>query len=237
MYAGTGCYSLADAARLIRAPARSVRRWVCGYDYSVTKNNARQDHHSEPLWQTEYPDDAFDEKVLGFRDLLELRVVREFVNHGVPLLIVRRCLETAQQIYGDPYPMTTHRFATDGKTVFVQVVKGGVEKELLDLRKRQIVFSDIIKPSLFSGIEYQGDFARRWYPEGRNRRNIVVDPQQQFGKPIVDGVGVPTEALYSNFVAEGGDRAAIGVVAKIFEMPVGKVEAAVHFEENLRLAA
>ena len=237
MYSGTGFYSLADAARLIRVPARSINRWLYGYAYTSTKNEDKQQHNVNPLWETEYAKDSFDGKVIGFRDLLELRIVREFVGNGVPLVVIRRCLETARQIYGNAYPLTTHRFSTDGKTVFMQVMREGMEKEMLDLRKRQLVFSDIIKPSLYSGIEYDGDFARRWYPEGRNRRNIVLDPQQQFGKPMVAEIGIPTEALYSNYKVEGGDQAAIGIVARIFEIPVQKVEAAVRFEEHLRLAA
>lgn len=237
MYSGTGFYSLAEASRLVRVPAKSITRWLYGYSYTTTdKNHDKQQRFSAPLWETEYAADSFADKVIGFRDLLELRVVREFVGHGVPLLVVRRCLETARQVYGD-YPMTTHKFCTDGKTVFMSVMRDGLESELLDLRKRQLVFSDIIKPSLYSGIEYDGDTARRWYPEGKNRRNIVLDPKQQFGKPVVVDVGVPTEALFSNYKVEGGDQAALSIVARIFDLPVRRVQAAVQFEEQLRQAA
>lgn len=237
MYSGTGFYSLAEAARLVRVPARSIGRWLYGYTYTIQKNDQKHQHFSSPLWETEYTVDAFAEKVIGFRDLLELRIVREFVSHGLPLLVVRRCLETARELYGNAYPMTTHQFATDGRTLFLQVMNEGAVKEMLDLRKRQLVFGDIIKPSLFSGIEYEGEMARRWYPEGKNRRNIVLDPQQQFGKPIVAEVGIPTEALFQNYKVEGGDRAALDTVARIFEIPARQVSAAVQFEENLRLAA
>lgn len=237
MYSGTGFYSLAEASRLVRVPARSITRWLFGYNYTSTdKEHEKHPHFSAPLWKTEYAADSFGEKVIGFRDLLELRIVREFVGHGLPLLVVRRCLETAKHVYGN-YPMTTHKFCTDGKTIFLQVIRDGLEKELLDLRKRQLVFSHIIKPSLYSGIDYDGDTARRWYPEGKNRRNIVLDPQQQFGKPVVADVGVPTEALFSNYKVEGGDKEALNIVARIFDMPVRQVQAAVQFEEHLRLAA
>jgi uncharacterized protein (DUF433 family) len=237
MYTGTGFYSLAEAARLVGVPARYIARWLYGYSYTTPdKNQGKQWHFAAPLWKTEYATDSFSERVIGFRDLLELRIVWAFVDRGLPLLVVRRCLETAREVYGD-YPLTTHKFCTDGKTVFMQVMRDGMEKELLDLRKRQLVFSDVIKPSLYSGIEYDGDIARRWYPEGKNRRNIVLDPQQQFGKPVVADIGVPTEALFSNYKVEGGDQAALNIVARIFDMPVRKVLAAVQFEEHLRMAA
>lgn len=237
MYSGTGFYSLAEASRLVRVPSRSITRWLYGYPYVIKKKGEKQQHFSSPLWSPEYSSDAFAEKVIGFRDLLELRIVRQFVENGLPLLVVRRCLDTARDVYGDEYPMTTHRFATDGSTLFMQVMRQGVIQEMLDLRKRQLVFSDIFKPSLFSGIEYEGESARRWYPEGNKRRNIVLDPKQQFGKPIVAEIGVPTEALYSNYQVEGADNAALSVVARIFDMPLQKVQAAVQFEKHLRLAA
>lgn len=237
MYSGTGFYSLAEASRLVRVPARSIARWLYGYNYTTAdKGHEKQQHFCAPLWETEYASESFPDKVIGFRDLLELRIVREFVGHGLPIVVVRRCLETAREVYGD-YPMTTHKFCTDGKTVFMRVMRDGAEKELLDLRKRQLVFSDIIKQSLYSGIEYDGDTALRWYPEGKNRRNIVLDPQQQFGKPVVADIGVPTAALFSNYKVEGGDQAALNIVARIFEMPVRKVQAAVQFEEQLLQAA
>ena len=237
MYSGIGIYTLAEAARLVRVPARSIGRWLYGYGYTHKANDEKRVYHSDPLWAPEYAPDVLGEKVLGFRDLLEIRVVREFVSHGVPLLVVRRCLDTAKQMFGTDYPLTANRFATDGRTIFVDVVRNGAEREMVDLRNRQLVFRDIIKPSLYTGIEYEGRYARRWYPEGGKQRSIVIDPQRQFGKPIVVDDAVPTEALYSNFKAEGGDKVAIGLVAKIFEVPVRKVQAAIRFEESLRQVA
>ena len=43
------------------------------------------------------------------------------------------------------------------------------EAEVLDLRTRQYAFREIIKGSLYAGIEYDDGFARRWYPEPRSR--------------------------------------------------------------------
>ena len=237
VYSGTGFYSLAEASRLVRVPARTITRWLYGYAYTTTdKGHEKQKHFCEPLWKTEYSADSFADRVIGFRDLLELRIVREFVGHGLPLSVIRRCLEIAKAVYGD-YPLTTHKFCTDGERVFLSVMRDGIEKELVDLLKRQLVFSAIIKPSLYRGIEYEGDAARRWYPEDKNRRNIVLDPQQQFGKPVVADIGVPTEALFSNYKVEGGDQTALNIVARVFDVPVRKVQAAVRFEEQLRQAA
>lgn len=229
--AGIGVYTLAAAARLIHADRGAVKRWLFGYDYTRQHSDGRRQHHSDALWTPQHSDAELGEKVIGFRDLLELRIVKEFVQHGVSLLVVRRCLEFAKAEFGMvDYPFTSQRFCTDGRTIFREVLRDGQEPEILDLRSRQYVIREIIKPSLYSGIEYDGEMARRWYPEGRDRKMIVVDPKMQFGKPVLEDSGVPTEVLYAAYLAEGQDKAA---VARIYEIPPRQVEAAVRFEEWL----
>ena len=233
MQIGHGIYTLTDAARLIHGDRKAIKRWLFGYDYvhRSAGGEGRKQYHSHPLWISEYSGEQLGEKVIGFRDLLELRIVREFVAHGVPLLVVRRCLEFARLEFGiGEYALSTRRFFTDGKTIFHEVLHGSDEPEILDLRSRQYVIRDIIKPSLYAGIEYEGQVARRWYPEGQRRRNVVIDPAVQFGKPIIEETGVPTETLYGTYLAEGRDEK---VVARIFEVDPRHVRAAVQFEERL----
>jgi uncharacterized protein (DUF433 family) len=58
---------------------------------------------------------------------------------------------------------------------------------------------------------------------------IVLDPAVAFGKPIVTDAAVRTSILYDAFIAEGDKN----FVAKLFEVPVAAVNAAVAFEESL----
>ena len=60
-----------QAARLVGAEPRALRRWLQGY--SRKYNGERV--HSEPLWETQLKDEGLPEDVIGFRDLLELRMV------------------------------------------------------------------------------------------------------------------------------------------------------------------
>jgi uncharacterized protein (DUF433 family) len=233
-HTGKGVYTLPDAARLVGTDAPKLRRWLYGYGYK----KAGKDHQyrSTPLWTPQYGPEEFGERVIGFKDLMEARIVREFVRRGVPLIVVRGCLDEARKMFGGDYPLTRQRFLTDGETIFHEVLDSqdlGDEPALVDLRKRQHVFRSIIKDSLYEGIEYDGDAARRWFPEGRNHP-VVVDPQIQFGHPTIDQSGVPTAALYAAWLAEGKKRA---TVAKLFEVDPRQVDAAVKFEEKLRKAA
>jgi uncharacterized protein (DUF433 family) len=233
---GLGMYTLADAARLIRADRRAIKRWLYGYDYASRKGEDRVRRHADPLWSPQYRADDFHENVIGFQDLLELRVVREFVRRGVPLLVVRRCLEAAAEMFGADYPFTTRRFVTDGETIYQEALRADVaddEAEVLDLRTRQYAFREIIKDSLYAGIEYDDGFARRWYPEPRSRA-VVIDPVIQFGHPVVEESGIPTASLYASYLAEDKNKA---VVARLFEITPKQVESAVRFEEKLLQAA
>jgi uncharacterized protein (DUF433 family) len=236
---GLGLYTLADVARLIQVQPRDVKRWMFGYDFKTRHaDGGSAQHRSKPLWRTQYAGDPdLAEAAIGFRDLLELRIVREFVRCGVHLVVIRKCLETAKALFDRQYPFTAKRFLTDGRTVFLQAAED-VEAEFLDLKSLQFAIREVIRPSLYAGIEYQDGEAARWYPESNRRksRSIVVDPVVQFGKPVLAESSVPTEAVYLAYRAEGGEPSAIERVAKIYELPTKEVQAAVRFEASLMAA-
>ncbi len=235
---GLGLYTLSEAATLVGAEKRSIKRWLFGYDYSRKTTDGKVSSHSDPLWQTQYTSEELNEPVVGFHDLLELRIVHRFVECGVPLIVVRRCLNTAREMFGSDYPLSRQRFATDGETIYHQAVvdaASGDEPEagMLNLKSRQYAFRSIIRDSLYAGIEYGKAGATRWFPQARSRV-IVLDPAMQFGHPALVQSGVPTASIYASFLAEGQQAAN---VARMFEVPVREVTAAVRFEERLRQAA
>ena len=234
MYNGTGIYTLSEAARLINVPARKIHRWLYGYSYPKKSGESMVQAFSAPLWSPQLSKDEYDAEVIGFNDLLEVRFVSAFVEHGVSLVVVRRCMETARALFGVDYPMTSGSFKTDGKTIFADAIAKSVkEGALLDLKSRQLAFKDIINPSLYAGIEYDGRRASKWYPQGR-RQHIVLDPSRQFGSPIVDETGVPTEVFYASYLAEGATPQAVKQTARVYEAPVKLVEAAIRFEQGLK---
>lgn len=234
MYNGTGIYTLPEAARLINVPARKIHRWLYGYHYPKKSGEVSAQAFSSPLWAPQLSRDDYEAEVIGFNDLLEVRFVSAFIAHGLPLVVVRRCLETARELYGMDYPMTSGSFKTDGKTIFAEALEKSVrEGSLLDLKSRQLAFRDVITPSLYAGIEYDGKRASKWYPHGRGQ-HIVLDPSRQFGSPIVDEVGVPTEVLFASYVAEGATPQAIIQTSRVYEVPAKLVKAAIRFEQGLK---
>jgi uncharacterized protein (DUF433 family) len=225
---GTGLYSLQRAARLVGADLRRVRRWLLG---SSRKSNGTV-LITPALWPLQYSDDEEPENqlLLGFKDLMELRIVARLVSEGVSLQAVRATIEVAREHLG-PYPLQSKRFLTDGKRIFMEAAGGpGRRKQLLDVRGRQFVFDSVIRPSLYGGIDFDaGGRPLRWFPVPRNR-DIVLDPARQFGHPIIERSGLPTDTLYMTYLAEDGDRA---FVASIYDVSTREVASAVDFEKRL----
>ncbi|MCQ8897672.1 DUF433 domain-containing protein [Limnobacter humi] len=217
-----GLYSLQQAAALSGAKTLEINRWLFGY-------RSREGGVHAPLWEVELSGER--KKNIGFRDLMELRIVSAFVRKGVPLRVIRQALVNSKQIFGIQYPLTSRRFLTDGQSIYHEALDSESD-ELTDLVKRQLVFRNIIKPSLYEGIEFdKSGAANRWFP--MKDHTVVVDPTVAFGRPSLASYGVPTETLFLVYKAEGNDFLA---VSHQFGIPVNDIQKAVKFESQLLAA-
>lgn len=223
---GIGYYTVPEAARLVRVPPRSIRRWLGGYDYRSNGNYFRM----PPLWKPELPAANDDRIELGFRDLIELRFVHAFVSQGIDLRIVRACLDRAKNLTGEERPFSTRRFRTDGRTIFMEEVKTLGGETLTDLRRGQFVIKTVIEQT-FRDLEFEAEVVARWRPF-HGRDSIVVDPKRAFGQPILAAFGTPTSALADAVVAEGS----LERVAALYEVTIATVRDAVRFEQYLHAA-
>lgn len=222
-FSGIGAYTTAEAARLTRLPPAAIRRWLFGYSY---------DHHGsaitqEPLWRPEYGVDQ-DEPLLGFRDLIEARMVGNLRNLGIGLPTIRACFKTAAEIVDDDHPFSSASFRTDGKRIFFERVGETGERDIIDLKTRQHAFAKIVERS-FVDLEFDDQKATRWFPLLK-KKTVVLDPERSFGQPIASHSGVPTRRLVQAVAAEGS----ASKVARMFEIAVGVVNDALKFEANLK---
>jgi uncharacterized protein (DUF433 family) len=219
---GIGFYTVPEASRLIKTPARNIRRWLGGYSHK----NGGEVSEIPPLWTPQIP--KLNEHIeLGFRDLIELRFVQAFIDAGLGLKTIRNCLEYARECADDDRPFSTRRFKTDGRTIFLESLKHSGEEELLDLKKRQFVFKHVIERS-FKDLDISDNVVTRWRPFN-GKDSIVIDPTRAFGQPIATDFGVPTVTLADAVGIEGS----VERVAKIYEVTASVVRDAVRFEESL----
>ncbi len=71
------------------------------------------------------------------------------------------------------------------------------------------------------------------YP-GSKRDRVVLDPARQFGSPILEDSGTPTDILYASYPAEGENEDAVDQTAAIYGIAARYVRSAIRFEERLR---
>ena len=232
---GRGVYGASEALRLINfrrqyeaspkhaISRQTIARWLRGYDY--VRNGVKR--RSDPLWRPDYTNED-DTLELSFRDLIELRFVKTFRDHGLSLPAIRECFKRAVELAHDDRPFSTQKFRTDGRTIFLEITHDVREGELIDLRRRQGVFHSVMLPSLHD-LEFDADIVARWFPLGSSRRTIVIDPARAFGRPIVVEGGVPIEVLADAVKIEGGEQR----VAKLYDIPVAAVRDAVSLHHRL----
>jgi uncharacterized protein (DUF433 family) len=220
--AGVGIYTLPQAARLAQVPASSIRRWLYGYKYRYKGEQVEQPaivKASERLR-------ALD--VVTFRDLIEIQFVHAFHREGVSWSTIRAASIQAAQITGGDHPFASQEFVTDGSTIFAEIAQSTGNKELLDLRNNQMAFRRVMLKSLVAKLDVGKKGAERLWPLGK-RGPIVIDPRRQFGQPISNEEGVPTEILAHAYTA----MQSIDAVARWYAVKRLAVRAAVKYEKSL----
>ncbi len=223
---GLGLYAVPEASRLARVPAWKIRRWL--------KGHTRRGRHYEPLWDPEVP--AFDGQIyLSFRDLMEIRIANRLIEEGISAQKVRAAIISARDLFDRERPLSTNRFKTDGRDIFVQLVEedeqGHERARLLDLLKKQYAIEIILNPLLVDVDFDEGGAPRQWWPLGRTK-GVLVDPARSFGQPIDAESSVPTAVLAAAGQVEGVRQA-----AHLYDVSTRAVRRAMAFEKEDRLAA
>ena len=218
---GVGIYTVPEAACLTEVSTSRIRRWLKGYAFR-TKSGRGQ---SPPVWKSQI-ESVEGTLALGFLDLMEIRVVEEFLKLGVTWKTIREAAVRGREIYRTTHPFCTQPFKTDGRSLFSYVQEKAGEPILADIVKNQRVFNRILEPFLCD-VEYVDQTIARWWPMGQ-RRHVVLDPHRCFGKPIVAREGVPTQVLAQAFAVEQS----IPAVARWYELSPQSVRSAVEFERR-----
>lgn len=215
-------YTLPMAAGMLHMPASTLRTWVKGYRTSTGKDMQRVIRA------------ASEGRViaLSFTNLVEAFVLSALrKDHQIDLPQVRRALKYLESELGSRSPLATETFGVrpELRKLFVErfgtlthIGKEGVELLEHDLGARvgRIVYVDGKAQRLFPIV-------RKGATAFDAPRVVVIDPERAFGRPVVDGSGVPVDVLRGRF--DAGD--AIESLVSEFRIDREKVE------EALRRAA
>lgn len=215
-------YTYADADRLATVSHGTARRWLSGYAYA-TDDGLRV---SQP--PVTVVDEVAEHLAVSFMELVEVIAIGGLKRAGFSLTRIREIVKNCQDALQVERPLTTLRFKTGGREIFVD--RGEILLEITK-RKGNQAWSQFLNPFLET-LDYTNETASRWWPQGKVTP-IVVDPAYGFGFPVIVGSGVRTEIISERF--EAGDLP--DQIARDFNLAPLEVERALQFELKLAKAA
>ncbi len=221
-------YPLPEAARILRLPESTLRKWVHGQVYP-TKSGSRR---SRPIVRVP----AGRPATLSFWSLAEAHVLGAITRqHGVALQSVRKALDYVVRELGEARPLITKDFYTDGINLFVDRLEEfadddpGVESLVNASRHGQLAARDLLKGVLKRVSRDTNGLIERIYPWMKTLdepKRIEIDPRRAFGRPVVIGTRVPADELAERFAAGDG----LEEIAREFRMEPSLVEGVLQWE-------
>jgi uncharacterized protein (DUF433 family) len=212
-------YNLAEAAYYLGIPVATLRSWVLGRDYEVANGTRR----FAPI--IEITDRK--QKRLSFINLVEAHVLTALRReHAIRLPQVRKAITYLRQRLSSPHPLADQQFVTDGLDLFVE--KYG---QLINItRDGQLAMRNVLQ-SFLKRVKRDAKGAPvKLYLFVRGAVDepfaVVVDPAVSFGRPVLEGTGIPTEILAQRYKA--GDS--LDTLADDYGRPKEEIEEAIRYE-------
>lgn len=214
-----GLYTVPMAAAILHEDSSRIRSWINGAAHS----------EAAPIIHRQLPMIG-GKTVLGFLDLIEARFIKHFKDLGLSSQTIRKIAERLRSRHRTDHPFATNKaFRTDGKTILMEIALDE-EKKILNLLNDNFEMGPVVEQSLFNTILYADDLAYRWHPSPVEHPRVVLDPNYAFGRPVLEGIWIPTDTLAAAFEAEGD----ITPVAEDFEINPKFVDEAVAYEGSLK---
>jgi uncharacterized protein (DUF433 family) len=214
---GEGIYLIKDISKILKLPYEKVYRWIVGY----RGNSLNEDYNYV------FGDD--DNRAINFYSLIEFYTffkLREkgVSTHDIKILHARLAIDLNTK-----YPFAKAQdYFVDKKKKRKKFVYYKYFDSLIRLdRKKQFSFDFIINDFL-DKIEFDdSNFARRYFPIGKDR-NVVVDPRKQFGQPTILGRSIKTQTIYS--LHQGGESAED--ICTLYNVTLKDVEDVIYFHNQ-----
>jgi uncharacterized protein (DUF433 family) len=200
-------YPLDLAARFLLLPKSTLKAWVFGATWKPKGQPVRT---FQPL--IDPPDRS--RRMLSFVNLVEAHVLKSVRRkHFVQMGRVRNAIEHLKERFGTQNPLADIDLLAGGGDLFLDY------GQLLNLSMGKQVAMDFLRVYL-SRIDREPDIARaiKLFPFvvppvrigkriiQQDSKIIAIDPYVSYGRPIIDGTGIPTEEIADRFW--GGDTMA-----------------------------
>jgi uncharacterized protein (DUF433 family) len=212
-------YSVAEAARLLRLPARTLRRWLEGA-------KVRGRYYNPVIRPEPNGSDA-----VTWAEFIEAGLLGRYRDRDVPLIKMRPFIDATRVEFGVPYPLAHFKPLIEGRELVYRLQeKSQLDPELYlvhPAKGGQLQWAHPVADFL-KQVEFapNADYIARLYPLGKDEP-VVIDPEVSFGIPQVRGVR--TELILESL--DAGES--IEEAATSWGLRVADVKAAAEYERGL----
>lgn len=208
---GSGIYTAPDVAKILRIPYPKAKYWFNYYaKYKLFDSIGYR-----------YYFNIKDTIAIDFLTLIEMHVFYLLKDKvGMKTNNIIKNHKILSEELKTPYPFAFSDIYASPKRIIFE--SNSILKIADDLQ--QTFIEDFIIP-YYEKIEFNEEkLAHKYYPLGKEN-SIVVDPDHQFGKPIIEGTNIITETLYDYYL--GGDS--IEFIARLYNLTPKNIKDAIEF--------
>jgi uncharacterized protein (DUF433 family) len=176
-------YTVPEAARYLELPAGTLQYWVAG-------------GRVQPVIRTPEPG------YLSFINLVEAHVLSALRRDRMSLQSIRRAVEFLREKFRSEHPLADKMLVTDGLDLFVERYGNLINAS----RQGQLAMRELLISHPRRLERSPSGVVVRLYPFVRRHgadepRTVMIDPQVQFGRPVLAGSGIPTAVIAGRFKA------------------------------------
>jgi uncharacterized protein (DUF433 family) len=200
-------------------PLPKVRRWIAGY--------LRDAERVLPIGNVNTWGKGKD-RAFNFLTLVELFAVFQLRERGVSLKAIRQARAELGERFDIEYPFAHQGIVSDGRKILFELPDGSTDAYLELGTVGQTSFRSVMR-DFCQKLEFHEStlIADKYWPLGQNHA-VVVDPEQSFGRPIISGTNIKTEAIHSLLLA--GET--VETIAHLYQLDPEQVTEAELFERQ-----
>jgi uncharacterized protein (DUF433 family) len=184
---GRGIYTASDISHILGFPVSKVSRYL---------NNYWDNKSGKELFKETYSWSVDNKiKAVNFYVLIELYTFISLQDLGISN---QKIFKTRAQIAKDTnsqYPFATAGILCDGKTIWYEFEKSIVNSDGSKQTNLKNIITEFSKRIDFN---QKDNIAERFYPSGKTK-SVVVDPNHQFGLPVIKGTNINTDVIFSMY--------------------------------------
>ena len=201
---GEGVFLTTDVSQILGLNYSRVRRWMREYWPNYTFGDT-------------------DNQAINFKTLIEFYTFFHLRKKGLSVGAIHSYHEIIGKDLNTSYPFARN-ISTDGKSIWYELLGNLIKAD----SKKQFDLKPIIEPFLHKIDFGNSDIAQRFFPVS-DSKVIVVDPERQFGQPIINGTSIKAETLYNLY--KGGEKKEY--IAELYGIKPAEVQQAIQYFKNV----